>query len=180
MPGFQRNVLPPSSRLKSTNQKADYGRSLARLKDVVPSQVKPFLRTKRIAGIGKQSLINYITGDVLTLTAEGLDMFRLGAIATRGLWEGASTKIPEKIKSVGFVSGARQCYEQKMSATTNNFFFVKKEWPEKARNNIRLLSFEPGPNPNIIFATGPVQTSNCYWREDDPSGNLSFAKRTSV
>jgi hypothetical protein len=41
-------------------------------------------------------------------------------------------KIPEKIKSVGFVSGARLCHEHKMSATTNNFFFVKKEWPKKA------------------------------------------------
>jgi hypothetical protein len=39
---------------------------------------------------------------------------------------GAATKIPEKIKSVGFVSGARLCHEHKMSATTNNFFFAKK------------------------------------------------------
>jgi hypothetical protein len=47
---------------------------------------------------------------------------------------GAAAKIPEKIKSVGFVSGARLCHEHKMSATTNNFFLAKKEWPEKARN----------------------------------------------
>jgi hypothetical protein len=47
---------------------------------------------------------------------------------------GGTTKIREKIKSVRFVSGARQCHEHKMSATTNNFFFAKKEWPEKARN----------------------------------------------
>jgi hypothetical protein len=40
--------------------------------------------------------------------------------------EGAATKITQKIKSVGFVSGARLCHDQKISATTNNFFFVKK------------------------------------------------------
>jgi hypothetical protein len=38
-------------------------------------------------------------------------------------------KIPEKIKSVGFVSAARLCHEHKMSATTNNV-------PEKARNDL--------------------------------------------
>jgi hypothetical protein len=43
-------------------------------------------------------------------------------------------KIPVKIKSVGFVSGARLCHEHKMSVTTSNFFFAKKEWPEKVRN----------------------------------------------
>jgi hypothetical protein len=41
---------------------------------------------------------------------------------------------PREIKSVGFVSGARLCHEREMSATTNNYFFVIKEWPEKARN----------------------------------------------
>jgi hypothetical protein len=68
-------------------------------------------------------------------------------------WEGAATKTPEKIKSVGFVSGARLCHEHKMSATTNSFSFAKNEWPEKARNvlyNVLLLSFEPGPNPTRI------------------------------
>jgi hypothetical protein len=34
----------------------------------------------------------------------------------------------------GFVFGARLCHEHKMSASTNNFFFARKEWPEKARN----------------------------------------------
>jgi hypothetical protein len=47
---------------------------------------------------------------------------------------GTSTRIPKKIKSVGFVFGARLCHEHKMSATTNNFFIAKKEWPEKVRN----------------------------------------------
>jgi hypothetical protein len=97
---------------------------------------------------------------------------------------GAAMKIPEKIKPVVLVSGARLCHEYKMSATTNNFFFAKNIWPEKARNvlyNIWLLSFEPGPNRgpdlNIFYAIrsrpgswagsgrglrdrpGPVQTS---------------------
>jgi hypothetical protein len=40
---------------------------------------------------------------------------------------GAATKIPEKMKSVRFVSGARLCHEQKMSETANNFFFEKKK-----------------------------------------------------
>jgi hypothetical protein len=48
--------------------------------------IKPFLRTKRIAGIGKQSLINYDWGyacaDGIVVLAEGLGMFRLGPIAT--------------------------------------------------------------------------------------------------
>jgi hypothetical protein len=71
---------------------------------------------------------------------------------------GAATKIPEKIKSVGFVSGVRLCHEHKMSATTNNFLFAKQEWPEKAGDVLYifwLLSFEPGPDPNIICATRP-------------------------
>jgi hypothetical protein len=42
-------------------------------------------------------------------------------------------KIPEKIKLVGFVTRTRPCHKHKMSATTDNFFFAKKEWPEKAR-----------------------------------------------
>jgi hypothetical protein len=60
--------------------------------------------------------------------------------------------------SVRFVSAARQCHEHKMSATTNNFFFAKKEWSGKTRDvldNVWLLSFEPGPDPNIICATRP-------------------------
>jgi hypothetical protein len=48
-----------------------------------------------------------------------------------GRW--AATKIPEKIKSVGFISGV-SIQQHRMSATTNNFFFARKEWPEKARN----------------------------------------------
>jgi hypothetical protein len=52
------------------------------------------------------------------------------------LWEGAATKIPEKIKSVGIVSGARLCHGHRMTATRNNFFFAKKQWPEKAQNVI--------------------------------------------
>jgi hypothetical protein len=43
------------------------------------------------------------------------------------------------------------------SATTNNFFFAKKECLEKARNvlcNVCLLPFDPAPDPTIIWATG--------------------------
>jgi hypothetical protein len=49
-------------------------------------------------------------------------------------YEGAAMKIPEKIKSMGYISGVRVCHEDEMRATTRNFFFAKKEWPEKARN----------------------------------------------
>jgi hypothetical protein len=79
----------------------------------------------------------------------------LQGVISNYFWEGAATKITEKIKSVGFVSEARLCHEHKMIATTNNFFFAKKEWPEKARNvlyKVWLLSFEPGPDANIICA----------------------------
>jgi hypothetical protein len=41
-------------------------------------------------------------------------------------------KIPEKIKSVGFVSGAQLCHEHKMMATTNNFFFAKKKMAQES------------------------------------------------
>jgi hypothetical protein len=41
-------------------------------------------------------------------------------------WEGPATKIPEKIKPVGFVSEARLCHKHQMSATTNKFLFAEK------------------------------------------------------
>jgi hypothetical protein len=64
-------------------------------------------------------------------------------------WDGADTKIPEKIVSAGFASGVRLCHERKMNATRNILFFGKKEWFDKACNvvyHIGLLPFEPGPN----------------------------------
>jgi hypothetical protein len=52
------------------------------------SLARPFLRTKRIAAIGKLCLINCNLGcayaNRIVVLAEGLDMFRLGAIATVG------------------------------------------------------------------------------------------------
>jgi hypothetical protein len=68
----------------------------------------------------------------------------LYGITSNYFWEGAATKIPKKIKSVGFVSGARLCHEHKMRATTNNFSLRKKNGPRKPG-----MFFEPGPNPNI-------------------------------
>jgi hypothetical protein len=41
--------------------------------------------------------------------------------------KGAATKIPEKIKSVEFVSGAQLCHEHEMSTTMNTFFIAEKE-----------------------------------------------------
>jgi hypothetical protein len=63
-------------------------------------------------------------------------------------------KIPDKIKVVGICFRSRLCREHKMSATTNNVFLRKNKWPEEARN-VRLSSFETGPNPKIIYATRP-------------------------
>jgi hypothetical protein len=40
-----------------------------------------------------------------------------------------TTKIPAKIKSVGFTSGVRLCQEHKMKENTNNFFSVEKKNP---------------------------------------------------
>jgi hypothetical protein len=77
-------------------------------------------------------------------------MSSLYGITSNYFWESAATKIPGKIKSLIFVPRTRLCHELKLSATVNNLYFFKKEWPEKARNvlyNIRLLLFEPGSNP---------------------------------
>jgi hypothetical protein len=48
-------------------------------------------------------------------------------VITNYFWEWAATKVPEKIKSVGFVSRSRLCHEHKMSATKNKFLFTKKK-----------------------------------------------------
>jgi hypothetical protein len=61
-------------------------------------------------------------------------MPNLQGVTFHYFWEGAAVKIPDKTKSVGFVSGAQQYNEHKMSATTNNFFLSEKEWPKKGRN----------------------------------------------
>jgi hypothetical protein len=47
-------------------------------------------------------------------------------VFSRCFWDGAATKIPEKIKSVGFVSGARLYHEHELRKTTDNFIFEKK------------------------------------------------------
>jgi hypothetical protein len=72
------------------------------------------------------------------------------------LFLGGGTKIPEKIKPVGFVSGALLYHEHKMSATTDNFFFAKKEWPKKARNVLfsRLIA--------IIWTRSEPEHYLCY------------------
>jgi hypothetical protein len=53
-----------------------------------------------------------------------------------------------KLMSVGLVSGVRHCDE----------YTMRKGWPEKAPSfqyNVWLLSFEPGPNPNMACDTRP-------------------------
>jgi hypothetical protein len=46
-------------------------------------------------------------------------------------WEGAATKIPEKIKLVGFVSGDRLCHEHKKAQLRITFFFLQKSGSRK-------------------------------------------------
>jgi hypothetical protein len=47
---------------------------------------------------------------------------------------GGSYENPQENEVGGICFRARLCHEHKMSATTNNFFFMKKDWTEKARN----------------------------------------------
>jgi hypothetical protein len=59
------------------------------------------------------------------------------------IWEGEARKAPTKSSQWNLFPEP----EHKMSATTNNSFFAKREWPEKIWNvlyNVWLLSFEPG------------------------------------
>jgi hypothetical protein len=74
-------------------------------------------------------------------------------------------KIPETIKSVGFVSGDQLCHGRKMRATRNKFLLrKKKERPDtdsKVLFYVLLQTFEPGEDTNPVSATWPghVQTS---------------------
>jgi hypothetical protein len=58
------------------------------MKHDIPCSEKPFLHTKRIAGIGEQRLVNYNWGCAYTnrilVLVEGLDMFRLGLLLLVG------------------------------------------------------------------------------------------------
>jgi hypothetical protein len=78
-------------------------------------------------------------------------------------WEGAATKIPEKIKSVGFVSGARLCHEHKMSETTNNFFFARK--PKMVYITFGCYHSNPARTRALSALPGPGQC-----RPQQPSG----------
>jgi hypothetical protein len=51
-------------------------------------------------------------------SGEGVRL-QVGKVLSRTSSERVATKIPEKIKSVGFVLGARLCHEHKVRATTN-------------------------------------------------------------
>jgi hypothetical protein len=76
------NPLKPNQPIKKLTK----GGVLRKAQGDVRCSVKPFLFTKRTAGIGKQCLINYNWGcaNGIVVLAEGLDVFRLGAIATGG------------------------------------------------------------------------------------------------
>jgi hypothetical protein len=90
-------------------------------------------------------------------------MPNLCGVISNCFWEGAATNILEETKSVGLLSGTRLCHERKMSATTDNFFFAKKNGPKKPEmfyitfDCYHLKQAEPGPDPNTIGATRPAQ-----------------------
>jgi hypothetical protein len=88
MLAFNRSLLNRvrSGPTKPTKEKAKCKLSLEQEDD--PCFLKPFLRTKRIAGIDKPCLINCNLGYAYTngilVLSEGLDMFRPEAVATGG------------------------------------------------------------------------------------------------
>lgn len=49
---------------------------------------------------------------------------------------------------MGLVTGVLLCYELKVRATTNQFFFAGKEWPEKTQNAVSISTW-PGAEPKV-------------------------------
>jgi hypothetical protein len=93
----------------------------------------------------------------------------LQGVISNYFWEGAATKIPEKIKSVGFVSGVRLCHEHKMSATTNNFLFAKNNGPRKPE--MFFVTFDCYHLDQARTRPGPEHYL-CYLVETRPSGRV--------
>jgi hypothetical protein len=62
-------------------------------------------------------------------------------------WEAAATKVPEKIRSAGFVSGARLCYEREMIAT-RIIFYLRKGMTRESPKCCFTLSVLPAPGPS--------------------------------
>jgi hypothetical protein len=79
------------------------------------------------------------------------------------LLEGTAVKIPEKIKSVGFVSTAWQCQQHKRSAIINSIIFTKNRWLEKAQNVLYSLTA-------IFWITLGPEHYLCYQAQALPSG----------
>jgi hypothetical protein len=109
------------------------------------------------------------------LAFEELQKYRMPSllgVVSNYFWEGAATKISEKLNSVGFVSGTRLCHEHTMSASTNNFFFAKKNGPRKPEMfyitfdcyNLNQARTRHGPEHYLCTRPGPrarpVQTSS--------------------
>jgi hypothetical protein len=113
-------------------------------------------------------------------------------------WEGAATKIPEKIKLVGFVSRAQVCHKHKMSATTN--YLWKRNGPRKPEMfyitfhcyHLNQVQTWPGPEhylcsqawplgqvgPRLEARPRPVQTSNLDYIIDCIVWHMVSAKQS--
>lgn len=59
-------------------------------------------------------------------------------------WEEAAKKIPEKVRSLWFISWAQDCHELEMRTATKKPEMLKK------KKRLRLMWFEPGPNTSIL------------------------------
>jgi hypothetical protein len=77
----------------------------------------------------------------------------LYGVMSNYFWKGAATRIPENIKSVEFVPGARLRHEHKVRPTTNNYSLRKKNCPVK---------------PEIFYLT-----VDCYHLNHAQTRNLS-------
>jgi hypothetical protein len=76
-------------------------------------------------------------------------------------WEGPGTKIPGKIKAVGFASGTQPCHQHKMSASTYNFLLRKRttrESPKSFYVTFYWARTRSGSESLLLSRPRPVQT----------------------
>jgi hypothetical protein len=131
----QKCYWPFESERPTKYQKVNYGRSPAQAQDIVSCQFKSFLRTKRIVGSGKEKLkysnwgYAYING--IVVLAEGLNVFRLGAIATGGnMTSQAICPLQKERRLDGYLGVEPKCMRLhwlKASVTTEGGIFLDRD-----------------------------------------------------
>lgn len=73
--------------------------------------------------------------------------------------EGAATKMPKKMKSVGVICGVGLCHEHKTSESTANVFFAKENGPRKLEVSYIIFDYynlyqaRSRPGPEFYRAT---------------------------